>query len=577
MRRLFSSAALADFIYRWRLPADRASSSLARSSSSRAPTSRTSTTTSRRGSRKRIPSTRTTSVSGTSSAARVRSSSRSRPTAADRLFSRETLRVHPAGHRRHRAHRHRLSRRQPGERHDRRSDCRPGSTPAATRTIDGGLDVRPLLEDADTQPPEDVRDRALRDDLLRGDLVSDDGRVTAIVVSFDEDRIDKVRGGVIQQIHDVVDPRLPPGVTRVLQRQPRDQRDLQPDHARQPAQVHAADLSVHGPGASTSRSAPGGRRCWPCSPSCVSVLWTLGLYSLMGFSYNVLSSMLVPLIVVLAIADDVHIMQHWDSVRRRVDNEGAFKDTVAHLAMPLLGASAHDGAGDVVAGHQQRGRRPILRDRFRRRHHGRFRDLAGAGADAAHLHETYIAIAPHEKYLLRPLQAIARLSCGASRRVLIARCSIGLVAACGIFRLKSTPTTSTSLRVASARTVRTCDRPGAVRGLQLPVDAGRPAGFADDAGRLAAHRAAAGRSCGRSRTFGRYFGRRLHQADQQGAERRPRRRQCDPVGSLDDRAGALCVRARRRRSPRARAGDRQRLFACADQRQAAGHELRRRA
>ena len=52
----------------------------------------------------------------------------------------------------------------------------------------------------------------MKDDLIRGDLVSEDGTVTAIVVSFDEKRIDEVRGGVIQQ-----DPRhrrsaLPAGV-----------------------------------------------------------------------------------------------------------------------------------------------------------------------------------------------------------------------------------------------------------------------------------------------------------------------------------------------------------------------------
>ena len=56
------------------------------------------------------------------------------------------------------------------------------------------------------------RSRALAEPLLRGDLVSDDGRVTAIVVSFDENRIDEVRGGVIQRIHDVIDRRLPPGM-----------------------------------------------------------------------------------------------------------------------------------------------------------------------------------------------------------------------------------------------------------------------------------------------------------------------------------------------------------------------------
>jgi len=52
----------------------------------------------------------------------------------------------------------------------------------------------------------------MKDDLIRGDLVSDSGAVTAIVVSFDENRIDAVRAGVIQRIHDLVDPKLPPGV-----------------------------------------------------------------------------------------------------------------------------------------------------------------------------------------------------------------------------------------------------------------------------------------------------------------------------------------------------------------------------
>ena len=77
----------------------------------------------------------------------------------------------------------------------------------------------------------------------------------------------------------------------------------------------------------------------------ISVLWTLGLYSLMGYSYNVLTSMLMPLIVVLAIADDVHIMQHWDEERRHKSAEAAFKATVAHLATPLLGASATTALG----------------------------------------------------------------------------------------------------------------------------------------------------------------------------------------------------------------------------------------
>jgi predicted RND superfamily exporter protein len=88
----------------------------------------------------------------------------------------------------------------------------------------------------------------------------------------------------------------------------------------------------------------------------VSVIWTLGLYDLMGFSYNVLSSMIVPLVVVLAIADDVHIVQHYGEARRRMSAADAHRSTIAHLAAPLLGASITTALGmaslatsDVVA------------------------------------------------------------------------------------------------------------------------------------------------------------------------------------------------------------------------------------
>ena len=132
---------------------------------------------------------------------------------------------------------------QPGHRDGgRRRARRPGSPAVSSSSSQSG------------GPGAPSRRRALEDELIRGDLVSEDGTVTAIIVSFDEDRIDDVRGGVIQQIHDIVDPGLPPGIRALLQRQPRDQRDLQPHHARQPAEVHAADPALHASRRSTSRS-----------------------------------------------------------------------------------------------------------------------------------------------------------------------------------------------------------------------------------------------------------------------------------------------------------------------------------
>ena len=77
-----------------------------------------------------------------------------------------------------------------------------------------------------------------------------------------------------------------------------------------------------------------------------SVLWTMGLYTLLGFSYNVLSSILPALIVVLAVADDVHIVQHFDhEYRLSGDYQQAFTSSVEHLFAPLLGASVTTALG----------------------------------------------------------------------------------------------------------------------------------------------------------------------------------------------------------------------------------------
>src|SRR5688500_20142703 len=66
----------------------------------------------------------------------------------------------------------------------------------------------------------------------------------------------------------------------------------------------------------------------------------------MGFTYNILASMLPPLVIILAIADDVHIVQHFNHELRASGNkEHAFKSSVQHLFAPLLGASATTALG----------------------------------------------------------------------------------------------------------------------------------------------------------------------------------------------------------------------------------------
>ena len=301
-------------------------------------------------------------------------------------------------------------------------------------TVDGGLDVHKLIDASGRVSPSDIRRRALADDLIRGDLVSDDAAVTAVVVTFDEDRIDRVRAGVIQTIHDLVDPRLPPGVTAYYNGSleiSETYNRVTLDNQRR----FTPPILLFTVGAIFISFRSWRKTLLSMTAVLISVLWTLGLYSLMGFTYNVLSSMIVPLIVVLAIADDVHMMQHWDEERRHGNNEQAFKATVAHLAAPLLGASATTALGMLSLATSN-----VVAVR-----------AFGVGSAVGIMIDFVISLvlvptlltwvrpetgeAPHERYLIAPLQRIARFSCEFPARVVAVSLCVGFIAALGILWL----------------------------------------------------------------------------------------------------------------------------------------------
>ena len=229
----------------------------------------------------------------------------------------------------------------------------PPSKSATGEADEGGLDVRPLLQNLDARGAADVKRRALKDDLIRGDLVSEDATVTAIVVSFDEDRIDDVRAGVIQKIHDIVDPRLPAGVRSFYNgsleiSETYNRITLENQFKFTPPILLITVLAIF----VTFRSWR--KTLLTVFAVGVSVLWTLGLFSLLGFSYNVLASMLVPLVLVLAIADDVHIMQHWDEQRRSGDQEhddgGRLRRAVEHAELSVaLERLAREGTNELLS------------------------------------------------------------------------------------------------------------------------------------------------------------------------------------------------------------------------------------
>jgi hypothetical protein len=223
---------------------------------------------------------------------------------------------------------------------------------------EGGIEVQPLLDDRldSDDAIEQVRTRALGDPLIRGDLVSNDGRVTAVVVTFDEDRIDDVRAGVIEKVHAIIDPRLPPGMTAYYNgsleiSETYNRVTIENTRTLLPPLIALTVLAIYAMFRSWRRTAV------IVVSMLVSVVWTMGLFVTMGFTYNVLASMLPALVMILAIADDVHIVQHFGhELRETGSRERSFKSSVQHLFVPLLGASGTTALGllslatsDVVA------------------------------------------------------------------------------------------------------------------------------------------------------------------------------------------------------------------------------------
>ncbi len=218
----------------------------------------------------------------------------------------------------------------------------------ATATIVDGrgddLDVRRLFKDLDSKTPAEVGRRALDDDLIRGDLISEDGTVASLIVFFDERRIDDIRAGVLERIRRIATEGAPKdfrvhfnGSLEISETYNRITLDNQTKFT--PPILLLTILAIFVM-----------FRSWrytlvTLGAVLVSVVWTLGLYDLVGFNYNVLSSMIVPLVIVLAISDDVHIIQHYGEARRKRSAEEAFTSTVAHLFAPLLGASGTTALG----------------------------------------------------------------------------------------------------------------------------------------------------------------------------------------------------------------------------------------
>ena len=297
------------------------------------------------------------------------------------------------------------------------------------------LDVRRLTKDLETRSPAEVGQRAIDDELLRGDLISADGTVAALIVFFDERKIDPIRAAVLARIRTLVAQGLPDGYQTYYN----GSLEISETYNR----ITLANQTKFTPPIAllTLVALYVLFRSWRYTlvtafAVFVSAVWTLALYDLAGFSFNVLSSMIVPLVIVLAIADDVHIVQHYGEARRAGSAEHAFTTTVSHLFAPILGASGTTALGMATLATSQ----VVAVREF------------GLGAAIGVMVDFALSIilvptllgflkpetrpAPQERWLRQPLERLAMWTTAHARLIAVVAVVLTLVGIAGLARLR---------------------------------------------------------------------------------------------------------------------------------------------
>ena len=224
---------------------------------------------------------------------------------------------------------------------------RVDSLATASRVLgsEDSVEIRPYLADLERRDLTELRREILSDERLVGDLVSADGTVTAITVSFHELDSDPVRAQLLTEARSLAEEERPRGV-RILYNgsmeitEEYDRQSLENLRRYPPLILAVVIASVY----CFFRSAS--RVLLVTITTLMAVGATLSVFGLLGFKYNVLSTMVIPLITVLAIADDMHLMQAFDRAGLIARDRGiAFQECLVEQLPPMFGATLTTALG----------------------------------------------------------------------------------------------------------------------------------------------------------------------------------------------------------------------------------------
>ncbi len=196
------------------------------------------------------------------------------------------------------------------------------------------IEVRPLLYQLGKDDLSIIRERTLDDEIFADYLISRDGRYTSVVVVF-ENMPARESDRLIQQIEHIVKKSSPDNI----------------------------QLYFTGDGKAvsefnryTNQNLKTGTILIVLSISVcifllfrsfyevliilinigISIVCTLGFYCILGFVFNVVTVMIIPIVTILSIADCIHIIKYYYETRRGRSNREAYIETIKYIAVPCF-------------------------------------------------------------------------------------------------------------------------------------------------------------------------------------------------------------------------------------------------
>ncbi|MDP7423580.1 MAG: efflux RND transporter permease subunit, partial [bacterium] len=208
-----------------------------------------------------------------------------------------------------------------------------------------GIEITPLLEDLENVSLEKIKLQVLEDELFNGYLVSKDGRFTTIMVAFEDMTVTETDFAVAQ-VKKIIGRAKPDGVDVFLCGDIMMMSEFN-QYAKQNQTVFPLLIMLIITIFLFLLFRSFSRVFIVLLVVGISLCWTLGFNCFLGFSVNVVTGMLIPLVIILSIADCIHIIEYFDEVHEQGATSRSFVRTVEYIAIPCFITSLTTAIGLV--------------------------------------------------------------------------------------------------------------------------------------------------------------------------------------------------------------------------------------